>query len=212
MTNKFVLGDLDTDDEVDADRAAASIAARSEETTLVDTNGPFVSKTQMRRGDMPTSVSVVRRIYVPPPTGPTLTPAGVRDAQRWGDLFETMQRWRHTYTEGTRADAENLVTNMGSEELQAEGLELDPSAEARLQSITDRFFDDLKNELSRKPEDDPNQQGNVDGIWNLWYAAFTDQLALEQFAPEQEDVEPGDYPQPENPLDVPENGDEDGIA
>jgi hypothetical protein len=209
-SSKLVLGDLDTDKEVNADRAAASIAGHSEKAAHVETNRPLVSTSQIGRRDLPTSVSVVRRIYVPPSPVPKLTPAEFRGTQRFDELTEATHRWRHPYTKPTREAANNLLRAMNEREFFVESLQLDPAAEKRIQSVTDWFFDDLKQELRRKPQDDPNQEGNVLAIWRKWDAAFTSQLELEklkQDVPEEEE-EPGDYPRPENPLDLPQGEDE----
>lgn len=215
-SNKLLLGDPETAEEVSAERAAASITDRSQKAAHTETYESPISMSPVGRRSLPNpSVGMVRRIYVPPK--PKLSRAELRRRERFNDLDDTMRRWRHTYTQQTQNVTDQLKAAMFSREDYVESLQLDSDAEKRIQSITDRFFSELKQELARKPQDDPNQEGNVLGIWRKWDAAFSNQLAIEQLRKDATDTEvpeePGDYPQPENPLDLPQDkGEEEPIA
>jgi hypothetical protein len=87
-------------------------------------------------------------------------------------------------------------------------LNLGSDAEARIHEITDQTVSRLEQELARKPQDDPYQEGNILAIWRIWDTSFTNQTAVEQLRQGTNDSaepeEPGDYPRPDNPLDVPQ--------
>jgi hypothetical protein len=158
-----------------------------------------------------TSTVQVQRIYEPPSPEElagrrTQSKAQKRAADRSHDLFLAMKRWSYAYTKETREAVSGLEHAMENREVYEESLDLDPSSDKAVQSVTDYYFPKLMGELVIKPQDDPNQEGNVLGIWRLWDAAFSNKLATEQLAnsPVEPGEEPGDYPTPGSPLDTPQ--------
>jgi hypothetical protein len=156
----------------------------------------------------------IQRIFVPQPKRAAPSVAASRAAERFIALDDVMKRWLHTYTKQTTDAVFGLKSSMAGRETDLENLQLGPDAESRMHAVTDRYVEQLKAELAKNPQDTPNQEGSVLGIWRLWDTAFTNQLGTEQLRQSAtapvEPQQPGDYPQPDNPLDQPDKKDEGG--
>jgi len=190
----LTLGDPKADAEMSAEHIAASVADGSHQPVPL-------------RGFPTAPAGVVRRIVSTHPQQPPRQPqsrAEERAFLRRIEIAHTMEKWKGSYTQKTKNAVDELIKAMRVREIYVESLDLDPDAEKRIEDVTDKFVNKLKGELSRNPKDDPNQEGSVLGIHRLWYPEFSNKLDLEQLKKAGAgEEEPGDYPRPANPLDLP---------
>ena len=157
------------------------------------------------------SEGIIRRTVVPTP--PTQRVVSHTQSVKWDlALPRDMIESGLPYTPGTKSAFNGLKDDMiGSTSFMEQTLH-EEAAQDRVQRITDFYIEALTKEVARSPKDDPNQEGNILGIWRLWHNKFYDALALEELKQDStsgETEEPGDYPRPNSPFDLPENQDED---
>lgn len=133
--------------------------------------------------------------------------------ERLDDFITTVETSPLPYTQGTRIALLRVRRSIYDNLRKLEKLRLSRAAKARLRTITEVFVDKLEDEVARSPEKDPYQEGNILGIERRWYRAFKDRLETEQALEKVKELreklkeQPGDYPLPDNPLDLPKQED-----
>jgi uncharacterized protein DUF4157 len=161
---------------------------------------------------------VVRRTTVPPrrddtPRRPRLSLGAELILDQLDDIITTVETALSPYTQGTQTALLRVRLSIYINLRKLEKLQLSRAAKARLRTITEVFVDELEDEVARSPEKDPYQEGNILGIERRWYRAFKDRLEIEQALESVKELweklkeQPGDYPLPDNPLDLPKQED-----
>jgi Domain of unknown function (DUF4157) len=131
------------------------------------------------------------------------------------DIITTVETSLSPYTQGTRTALLSVRLSIYISLRKLEKLQLSRAAKARLRTITEAFVEKLENEVARSPEKNPYQEGNILGLGRRWYRTFNDRLEIEQTLERARELreklreQPGDYPLPDNPLDLPQREDED---